>query len=76
MTADTLASRFRQVPKLSLFCVFVGFLGLLATFSLAKQLLSLGVFEELSYPVWLVASIIANPLCWVGAYGVYRLKRR
>ncbi len=39
MTDVTLASRFRQVPKLSLFCVFVGFLGLLATFNLAKQLL-------------------------------------
>ena len=75
MSHDTFATRSRKVSRLSLFCVSVGFIGLLTTFNLADQLLSLGTFEHLSYPVWLVVSTIGNPLCWVGAYGIYRLKR-
>jgi len=75
MSANPSQNYRRRNPVVTVSCILVGCIGLLTTFNLAHSLQSLNAFEDNSYATWLVASVIANPLCWVGAYGVYRLKR-
>jgi hypothetical protein len=75
MLNETLVKHPRRLSKVVMICLGLGILGILGSCMLTVQLVGLNAFDENSFWVWLGSSIIANPLCWAGLYGIYRLRR-
>lgn len=69
-----------HVPKVAIFCLGLGIIGLVTTWLLTLQtqqvLWDLGI-REYEHGFWIQMSTapLFNPLCWAGLYGIYRLRR-
>jgi hypothetical protein len=75
MLNETLVKHPRRLKKVVMICLGLGILGILGSCMLTVQLVGLNAFDENSFWVWMGSSLIANPLCWAGLYGIYRLRR-
>ena len=75
MLNKTLVKHPHRVSKVAMICLGLGILGILSSCILTVQLVAANAFNENSFWVWMGSSLIANPLCWAGLYGIYRLRR-